>query len=144
METRKVFITSINGRNEKINLEIVIDIPENIVYADIDYWAERKAVTVFYENYWTNTNSNKDVYEANTKAVTDALDMLDMEIRFDLLAKLKNECKKVMRNHFGYEVIDGTYFSRLSLSDMKRYLVNTGTLIEVYLMPKKRIKEVIK
>jgi hypothetical protein len=139
-----VFITSINGRNEKLNLEIVIDIPENIVHADVDYWAKKKAIALFYDKYWTNTDYNRKVYEANIKAVTDALDTLDMEIRLDLLAKLKNECKKVIRDHHGYTDIDGTDFSRLSLSDMIRFLTSTGTQVEVYIMPKKRIKEEVK
>jgi hypothetical protein len=144
MTTRKVFITSTTNDNDKLNLEIVIDIPEDIPENIVDYWAKKKAITLFYDKYWTNTNYNRNVYEANTKAVTDALDMLDMEIRLDLLAKLKNECKKVIRDHHGYTDIDGTDFSRLSLSDMIRYLTSTGTQVEVYVMPKKRIKEVAK
>jgi hypothetical protein len=139
-----VLITSTTNDNDKLNLEIVIDIPENIVHADVDYWAKKKAIELFYDKYWTNTNYNRNVYEANNKAVIDALDDLDLLIDTDLLAKLKNECTKVMRDHYGYTDIDEADFSRLSLSDMISYLASTGTQIEVYIMPKKRIKEVVK
>jgi hypothetical protein len=41
-------------------------------------------------------------------------------------------------------VIIRTYFSSLSLSGMINYLANAGTQVEVYIIPKKRIKEVVK
>jgi hypothetical protein len=156
MAIRKVFITSTTNDNDKLNLEIVIDIPEDIVHADVDYWAKKKAIALFYDKYWTNTNYNRNVYEANNRAVIDALDDLDLLVEPDLLTKLKNKCKKVIRDHHGYTdtedmeqkctkaVIIRTYFSSLSLSGMINYLTNTGTQVEVYIMPKKRIKEVVK
>jgi hypothetical protein len=144
MTTRKVFITSTTNDNDKLNLEIVIDIPEAIVHADVDYWAKKKAIALFYDKYWTNTNYNRNVYEANNQAVIDALNSINLLIEPDLLAKIKNECKKVIRDHHGYTDIDGTYFSSLSLSGMINYLANTGTQVEVYIMPKKRFKEVVK
>jgi hypothetical protein len=144
MTTRKVFITSTTNDNDKLNLEIVIDIPKDIVHADVDYWAKKKAIALFYDKYWTNTNYNRNVYEANNKAVIDALDDLDILVEPDLLAKLKNECKKVIRDHHGHTDTDRAYFSSLSRSGMINYLANTGTQVEVYVIPKKRIKEVMK
>jgi formyltetrahydrofolate synthetase len=144
MTTRKVFITSTTNDNDKLNIEMVIDIPEDIVHADIDYWAKKKDIELFYENHWTNTTYYRKDYEGNIRAITDALDKPDLKITYDLRAKLKDECKKVIRDHYGYTDIDGSDFNKLSLSDMIDYLASTGTKVEVYIMPKKRIKEVVK
>jgi hypothetical protein len=144
LTTRKVFITSTTYDNDKLNLEIVIDIPEDIVHADVDYWAKKKAIALFYENYWTNTIYCREDYESDMGEITDALDNPDLKITYDLRVKLKNECTKAIRDHYRYTDIDGSDFSRLSLSDMIRYLTSTGTQVEVYIMPKKRIKEEVK
>jgi hypothetical protein len=141
MTTRKVFITSTTNDNDKLNLEIVIGIPKDIVHADVDYWAKKKAIALFYDKYWTNTNYNRNVYEANNQAVIGALNSINLLIEPDLLAELKDECKKVVRDHYGYADIDGEDFSRLSLDDMISYLASIEAKVEVYIMPKKRIKE---
>ena len=142
MAKHKVFISS-NTNGECINLEIVVDVPKDILSGEVDCWSKRKALTLFYEKYWSNIDSSRIAYKRDIEIVRNALNMLDDGIKSDIMTKFNYEYVKYIKSYYGCEYPD-LDFNTLSLKEMIEYLDKAGTYLEVYVLPKKRIKEILK
>lgn len=106
--------------------------------------AVNKALTYFYEKFWTNSNNNKELFEQELDKFKKGLDKLQSETYYNVFPD-KYEIIKNFESELRQQLscTDKTIdeFNMLSINSKINYLSDLGCNLDYFVVPKKFINK---
>ena len=103
-----------------------------------------KALNYYYEKFWSNTNTNKELFDQELDKFKKGLDKLETESYLDYLPnkeKLINDFQKELRSNLSCTDKRINEFDMLSINIKINYLSDLGCYIDYFVVPKKFINK---